>query len=99
MQAESFLNQERLRLEAGYASDLDVMRAEVALENLRPELVQARNALELALLDLKRLVNLPLAQPVRLTTPLEVPTGAPSATRVDVNELLEKRAAVQAWED
>lgn len=96
VQAESFLNQERLRLEAGFASDLDVMRAEVALENLRPELVQARNALELAMLDLKRLVNLPLSQPIRLTTPLEIPTGAPPVTRVDMNELLEKRAALQA---
>lgn len=99
VQAESFLNQERLRLEAGYASDLDVMRAEVSLENLRPQLVEARNALELALLDLKRLVNIPMEQPVRLTTPLEIPTTAPAPEPPRTPDvLLNERAAVQAAE-
>jgi outer membrane protein TolC len=98
-QADSFLKQERLRLQAGFASDLDVLRAEVSLENLRPQLVSARNTLELALLDLKRLVNVPMTQPVRLTTALTVP---PSAT---LNEPLlppdavtAQRPAVQASE-
>ena len=36
------------------------MRAEVSRDNLRPQLVQARNAADLALLNLKRLVDLPL---------------------------------------
>ncbi|HYZ86350.1 MAG TPA: TolC family protein [Bryobacteraceae bacterium] len=76
VQAASFLNQERLRLQAGYASDLDVLRAEVSLANIRPQLVEARNATSLALLNLKRIVNVPLQQPVRLTTPLEAPTAA-----------------------
>src|SRR5690606_12786026 len=52
-QAEDFLEQERLRLEAGTASELSVLRAEVSLENLRPELVEARNAASLATLQLK----------------------------------------------
>jgi outer membrane protein len=98
-QAEAFLKQEQLRLEAGVASDLDVMRADVALENLRPQLIEARNASSLATLDLKRLVDLPLAQPVRLTTPLAPPTAEQLATsRVAPTLLLSQRAAVQAQE-
>ena len=98
-QAEAFLKQERLRLEAGTASELEVLRADVSLENLRPQLVEARNAASLATLDLKRLADIPLTQPVRLTTPLEVPPPEQLA-RADVQpELaLAQRAAVEAAE-
>jgi outer membrane protein TolC len=79
-QAESFLAQEQLRLRAGQAADLDVMRAEVERDNLRPALLAASNAADLAMLNLKRLVNLPLTQAVELTSPLappDIPEGAP----------------------
>ncbi|HET6568346.1 MAG TPA: TolC family protein, partial [Rhodothermales bacterium] len=46
--AQRFLEEEQLRLRAGRASDLDVLRAEVELENLRPQLVQARNTADLS---------------------------------------------------
>ena len=99
VQAEEFLAQERLRLRAGLASELEVLRAEVSLENLRPQLVQARNAADLAMLDLKRLTDIPLRQPVRLTTPLEVPSAQQLAQPdVDPELLLAQRAAVQAAE-
>jgi outer membrane protein TolC len=78
-QAQKFLDEERLRFKTGSVSELEVLRAEVSLENLRPQLVQARNASELAMLDLKRLVNVPLTQPVRLTTQLEAPDSTESA--------------------
>lgn len=84
-QAEAFLEQERLRLGAGRASELDVLRAEVDLENLRPQLVQARNGADLARLNLKRLVDVPLDVPLRLTTALDAdvvsapPAPAPEA--------------------
>ncbi|HYD53311.1 MAG TPA: TolC family protein [Gemmatimonadaceae bacterium] len=98
-QAEAFLAQERLRRSAGTASDLDVLRAEVSLENLRPQLIGARNAASLATLDLKRLLDLPLQQPVRLTTPLTMPSAAELATpSVDASLLLAQRAAVRAAE-
>jgi outer membrane protein TolC len=97
VQAETFLQQERTRQQAGFASDLDVMRAEVSLETLRPQTVDARNARSLAQLDLKRLINLPLDQPINLTTPLEVPTGAALVqTRVAPEKLVAERPAVQA---
>lgn len=96
-QAELFLEQERLRFQSGRASELDVLRAEVARENLRPRLVEAQNAAELARLNLLRLVGLPLTQRVRLSTPLSVP--APSErTEVDPAALV-RRPALAALEN
>lgn len=71
--ATRFLEEERLRQRAGRASELDVLRAEVELANLRPRLTEAGNAAELAFLNLKRLVNIPLDRSIRLTTPLAAP--------------------------
>ena len=92
-QAESFLAQEQLRLRAGQASDLEVMRAEVSRDNLRPQLVAANNAETLALLNLKRLVNLPLTQPLKLTTPLTPPSAADSAAVRPSEELVRAQQA------
>jgi outer membrane protein len=97
-QAEAFLQQERLRLSAGRASELEVLRAEVSRDNLRPQLVQAQNAAELALLDLKRLVDIPLDAPVALTTRLDVPSAEALARPVLAAEALARRASVAAAE-
>ncbi|MBI2407859.1 MAG: TolC family protein [Gemmatimonadetes bacterium] len=96
-QAARFLDQERLRLTAGTGSELDVLRAEVSLENLRPQLLDAQNGAAVATLDLKRLVNVPMDTPVVLTTPLTAPPSlAPtSATMGGVDD----RSAVKAEED
>jgi outer membrane protein TolC len=99
VQAESFLNQVRLRLQAGYASDLDVLRADVSLENLRPQLVEAQNARQLAELNLKRLVNVPLGRPITLTTPLSIPVEVQEvASPSEAQGLLLQRPAVRAAE-
>lgn len=97
-QAEAFLQQERLRLSAGRASELEVLRAEVSRDNLRPQLVQAQNAAELALLDLKRLVDIPLDAPVALTTRLDVPSAEALARPVLAAEAVSRRASVAAAE-
>ena len=98
-QAEAFLSQERLRFESGVASELDVLRAEVALENLRPQLIEARNARSLATLDLKRLVDVPLEQPLRLATTLTAPTqDVLEVPGLPPERLIAQRAAVQASE-
>jgi outer membrane protein TolC len=93
-QAEAFLAQERLRLSAGRASELEVLRAEVSRDNLRPQLVQAQNAAELSLLNLKRLVDVPLDAPVALTTALDVPSAEALAQPVLAAEALARRASV-----
>ncbi len=104
--AQEHLDQVRLQHEAGRASELEVLRAEVELKNLHPQLVQARNARDLALLNLKRLVNLPMDRDVELTT--ELVTESAGAARLASLELpsleeaevrLRRRAAVRAAED
>ncbi|HEX6558054.1 MAG TPA: TolC family protein, partial [Longimicrobiales bacterium] len=96
-QADKFLGEERLREKTGATSELDVLRAEVALANLKPQLIQARNAAELATLELKRLVNVPAAQPLQLTTGLTAPTAAElTAVAGPPPEALEQRAAISA---
>ncbi len=99
VQAETFLSQEKLRESAGTSSELNVLRAEVSLANLQPQFVQAQNAALLATLDLKRLVDIPMSQPLRLTTALVPPTQQELAdVHVDASSLLSRRAAVQAGE-
>jgi outer membrane protein len=97
-QAEAFLQQERLRLSAGRASELEVLRAEVSRDNLRPQLVQAQNAAQLASLDLKRLVDLPLDAPLALTTPLDVPSAEALARPALAAEATARRASLAAAE-
>jgi outer membrane protein TolC len=55
----------------GRAARYDVLRARVERANLEPLALQAASARELALLDLKRLLQLPLDQPVALTTEVD----------------------------
>ena len=98
-QAGEFTAQEQLRRRAGRASELDVLRAEVAEANLRPQLVQARNAADLARLNLKRLAGVPLVQPVQLTTDLAVPPAAELDEAAPTQEFVAaQRAAIQAAE-
>jgi outer membrane protein TolC len=97
-QAQRFLDQERQRLSAGLGSELDVLRAEVSLENLRPQLVDAQNAAAISTLDLKRLINVPLVTPLVLTTRLTAPAYLAAAT-ADPATMASSRAAVQAEEE
>ena len=103
--AQQHLDRVRLLLETGQASELDALRAEVELENLRPQLVQARNARELALLNLKRLVNLQIDASVRLTTSLTAsdpelprPEDIRLPTLAEAGPQLSQRAAIEAAE-
>jgi outer membrane protein TolC len=66
-QAEARLDQVRAFRDAGTAAEFDFLTAEVEAANLRPPLIEARNERELALNRLKRVIGLPLAQPVELT--------------------------------
>ena len=80
--AEGHFRQVELFHEAGTASDFDLLRARVDLENRNPAVIQAENAAELALLELKRLVNVPTEQPVVLVTEFE-----PDDVQIDEAEL------------
>ena len=99
-QAQAFLDEENLRLKAGRASELEVLRAEVELENLRPQLVQAQNALEVAVLNLKRLANIPYAQDLALTTSLTLPPAEALADpELDPEAITSARASVLAAQE
>lgn len=101
--AQAHLAQVQLHLDAGTASELDVLRADVELENLRPQLAQARNARDLAASNLKRLVNLPAESEVALTTPLTAEADALPAvgavelpTLTEASATLDRRASMRA---
>jgi outer membrane protein TolC len=53
---------------AGRASRYDVLRARVERSNLEPAAIQAAGDLELALLEVKRLANIPTTQPLKLVS-------------------------------
>jgi outer membrane protein TolC len=55
----------------GRGSRYDVLRARVERSNLEPLLIQSRGTRDLALLELRRLTNLPQDRPLRLTTQLD----------------------------
>ena len=55
--------------------EMELRAVQVSLANLQPQLVEATNAAELATLDLKRLIDVPLDQPVSLVTPLTSPVA------------------------
>jgi outer membrane protein TolC len=60
------------RLEgAGRAARFDVLRARVEKANLEPALIQARNNVELALIELRRLLNVPPSRALVLTNELD----------------------------
>ena len=84
---------------AGRAARYEVLRASVERANLEPLLIQSRSDRELAVLELKRLLNIPVGQPVTLTTSLEpqaVQAIVASATRDTF--VSSSRASVQAAE-
>jgi outer membrane protein TolC len=70
VQADTTLSQTRLAREVGNQSEFDLLRARVTRDNQRPVVIQRRADRDLAYYRLKQLLNLPLDQPVRLTTEL-----------------------------
>ena len=68
--AESQLRQVSQFEASGRAARFDVLRARVERTNIEPLAIQARTDFDLALLELKRLTNVPAATPIKLTTQL-----------------------------
>jgi outer membrane protein len=83
---------------AGRAARYDVLRARVERTNLEPLVIQARNDRDLALLELKRLINVGPETPLRLTTRVATDSGAVLAVlrQAQADAGAPDRAAVRA---
>ena len=100
-QVQAEVEHVRLLRRAGNASDLEVLRVEVERANIEPQIVQAQNTREIALLNLKRLTNIPAEQPVILTSGLQPGSFrqlSAEAIAALVAGAVERRAAVEAAE-
>ena len=80
-QAERTADQVRQQREAGRMAEFDLLRAQVARDTERPQVIRVRNERDLAYLRLKQLLDLPLDQPLQLVSTLEAPVLPPPAAR------------------
>lgn len=74
-QAQDQLHQVTLFHNAGTRSDYDLLQAKVDAANQEPDVIQAKSGLDVAMLALKRLVNVPADQPLILATPVSPTDG------------------------
>ena len=101
VQTETVLRQTSLARQVGNTSEFDYLRARVTRDNQIPLVIQQRAQRDLAVLRLKQLLELPLAEGVRLTTELgdttEVPIARAASFAVSAvpDTTAEDRAAVR----
>ncbi len=69
-QTDTTLSQSRLAQQVGNQSEFELLRARVTRDNQRPVVIQRRADREIAYYRLKQLLNIPLGQPLALTTTL-----------------------------
>ncbi|MCP2519485.1 TolC family protein [Candidatus Aminicenantes bacterium AC-335-K20] len=69
--AEKHLTTVKNLYEVGMASQFDLLRAEVRLANLKPQLIKAKNNYESALLGLKTILGIDINTPIELKGKLE----------------------------
>jgi outer membrane protein TolC len=98
-QARSHLRQVQAGWREGSKSEFDLLRAEVDAANQEPAVVAVRRGADVALLALKRLANLPLDQPVRLTTPLALENDLIPVVATDSLSVEERPALAAADAD
>jgi outer membrane protein TolC len=98
VQVNDQLHRVSLNHQVGSAADYDLLRAQVEAANQEPLVIAARNTRDVALLEVRRLLNVPADQPVELVSGL-LQTPADSLPRVDLAALdldLAGRAAIAA---
>ncbi len=74
-QTNELLRQTTLARRVGNTSEFELLRATVSRDNQRPVVFQRRGDRDIAYLRLKQLLNLPLEEPVVLTTPIDEPAA------------------------
>jgi outer membrane protein TolC len=83
---------------AGQASRYDLLRARVERANIEPLAIGARSDRELALLELKRALNVPVEQPLVLVTQIDAAAAAGLLATIADTALVAERAAVRSAE-
>ncbi len=100
-QTNELLNQTQVARQVGNASEFDLLKAQVTRDNQRPQLLQAQTNRDVAMLNLKRLLALPLDDSIALTTAIEdapVPALTGIATASAPDTAATQRAAVREAE-
>jgi outer membrane protein len=87
-QTERTLSQTELSKSVGSSAEFDVLRARVARDNQRPVVIQALGNRDVAMLRLRQMLGIPLAQPIALTTPIRDEGTAP-APQTDLSRPIE----------
>ncbi|MGZ8414542.1 MAG: TolC family protein, partial [Gemmatirosa sp.] len=91
-QTERAFRQTAIANEVGNVSEFDLLRARVSRDNQRPVLIQARTQRDVAYLRLRQLLDLPLDEPLSLTTTLPSPAElAPATPRVSADATVTPR--------
>lgn len=91
------LRRVELNHQVGTSADYDLLRAQVESANQEPLVIAARNGAETAMLELRRLVNIPVEQPVELVS--TILTSSDSLPEVDLPALeaaVAERASIVA---
>jgi outer membrane protein TolC len=83
---------------AGRAARYDLLRARVERANIEPLLIHARNEQELAVLELKRLLNIPVDQPLVLTSTLDATAAGALFASLEDTTAVPERASLRAAE-
>lgn len=99
-QSDAVVAQVQLARDVGRTSEFELLRARVARDNQRPVLVQRQGERDIALLRLRQLLDLPLAAPLRLATPVDDTAAvyaaiAPIRLSTDTDDI-DSRAPVRA---
>jgi outer membrane protein TolC len=108
-ETDAVLAQTKVARQVGNASEYDLLRAQVTRDNQVPVLLQARANRQVAYLNLKRLLNMPLDDSLALTTAIETADGpalpamlagaTPDTTTGDRAPVRELAASVDASEE
>lgn len=83
---------------AGRAARYDVLRSRVERANIEPLAIQARSDRELAVLELKRLLNVPIEQPIALVTRVDSASAALLVAAAADSNAMPDRASVRSAE-
>ncbi|HSP35805.1 MAG TPA: TolC family protein [Thermoanaerobaculia bacterium] len=89
--AEETLRLTTLRANEGAQAEFDVLQARVTRDNLRPNLIRRQAQHRLAFDRLRTLINVPLDETLRLTTPVTAAAGRVVRETIDVDERIPVR--------